>query len=224
MRSARPSTAGPGDPARGDYGSIPDPAQSYLPAHPDSFAELSVLDSNPANGGSFTFADANALGSLPYMTGAAGRARRRTRAAAQARHRLRAGPRPVDRKRAALPAGRVVAGRPDARRQQERGEGRSSHPPTGAARRSKRSRSPAEASGGGEASAACPAGEGAGNIPLPLTPGTADEDPAERAGRRRRRSARGGKAMVAAGNRLFGTAYLYGGAHGTPLSTLRAGV
>ena len=45
------------------------PAQSYLPAHPDSFAELSVLDSNPANGGTFTFADANALNNLPYMTG-----------------------------------------------------------------------------------------------------------------------------------------------------------
>jgi hypothetical protein len=59
---------GPSDPASGSYGAIPDPGESYLPAHPDSFAELSVLDSNPANGGGFTFADANALASLPYMT------------------------------------------------------------------------------------------------------------------------------------------------------------
>jgi len=59
---------GPGDPSSGDYGAIPDPGQSYLPSHPDSFAELSVLDSNPANGGSFTFADADALGNLPYLT------------------------------------------------------------------------------------------------------------------------------------------------------------
>ena len=34
---------GPSDPSSGSYGSIPDPSQAYLPAHPDSFAELSVL-------------------------------------------------------------------------------------------------------------------------------------------------------------------------------------
>jgi hypothetical protein len=60
---------GPTDPTSGDYGSIATPGQSYLPAHPDSFAELSVLDRNPANGGGFTFADANALSNLPYLTG-----------------------------------------------------------------------------------------------------------------------------------------------------------
>jgi hypothetical protein len=60
---------GPGDPTSGDYGSIPDPGESYLPAHPDTFAELSVLRVNPANGGSFTFQDANALNNLPYLTG-----------------------------------------------------------------------------------------------------------------------------------------------------------
>ena len=59
---------GPGDPTSGNYGSIAMPGQSYLPAHPDTFAELSVLDHNPANGGAFTFADANALDNLPYMT------------------------------------------------------------------------------------------------------------------------------------------------------------
>ncbi len=59
---------GPGDPTSGDYGSIPNPGESYLPAHPESFAELSVLDSNPADGGTFTFADANALSNLAYLT------------------------------------------------------------------------------------------------------------------------------------------------------------
>ncbi len=53
----------------GHFGSIPDPAQSNLDQHPDTFAELSLLPSNPANGGTLTFADANALGNLPYMTG-----------------------------------------------------------------------------------------------------------------------------------------------------------
>src|ERR1039458_10384385 len=41
---------GPGDPSTGAYGSIPNPGESYLPAHPDTFAELSILDSNPADG------------------------------------------------------------------------------------------------------------------------------------------------------------------------------
>ena len=52
----------------GDWGASP--TQSYLPAYPDTFAELSTLDTNPANGtGVFTFADADALGALPYLTG-----------------------------------------------------------------------------------------------------------------------------------------------------------
>ena len=59
---------GPSDPSSSSYGAIGAPGQSYLPAHPDTFAELSVLDHNPANGGTFTFADANALNNLPYLT------------------------------------------------------------------------------------------------------------------------------------------------------------
>lgn len=50
------------------YGAIPDPAQRNLMAHPDTFAELSLAPRNPANYRTFTFADANALGRLPYMT------------------------------------------------------------------------------------------------------------------------------------------------------------
>jgi hypothetical protein len=56
---------GPEDPTSGDFGS----SGSFLPAHPDSFAELSVLDQNPANsGGVLSFQDADALGDLPYGT------------------------------------------------------------------------------------------------------------------------------------------------------------
>jgi hypothetical protein len=59
-----------GPPGTGDFGSDPDPGQSDLEAHPDSFAELSTLDANPANitPSDFTFADADALGNLPYGT------------------------------------------------------------------------------------------------------------------------------------------------------------
>ena len=56
---------GPGDPSSGDVGS----SGAYLPSYPDSFAELSTLDINPANsGGQFSFGDADALGALPYGT------------------------------------------------------------------------------------------------------------------------------------------------------------
>ncbi len=51
----------------GDWGASP--TQSFLPAYPNTFAELSTLDANPANGGLFTFTDADALGNLPYLTG-----------------------------------------------------------------------------------------------------------------------------------------------------------
>ena len=60
--------SGPADPTSSNTGSI-GAIQGYLPAHSDTFAELSVLDHNPANSGAFTFADANALNHLPYMTG-----------------------------------------------------------------------------------------------------------------------------------------------------------
>ncbi len=51
----------------GDWGASP--TESFLPAYPDTFAELSTLDVNPATGGLFTFTDADALGNLPYLTG-----------------------------------------------------------------------------------------------------------------------------------------------------------
>lgn len=49
-------------------GSIPDPDQRDLMSHPDSFAELSLASRNPANYRTFRFSDANALGQLPYRT------------------------------------------------------------------------------------------------------------------------------------------------------------
>lgn len=56
---------GPEDLTSGEFGS----SGTFLPEHPDSFAELSLLNRNPANtGGSLTFQDADALGDLPYGT------------------------------------------------------------------------------------------------------------------------------------------------------------
>lgn len=211
---------GPGDPTSGAYGSIPNPGESYLPAHPASFAELSVLDSNPANGGTFTFSDANALSNLPYLT---------TLRVAHNGHESLLLKR--DTGYGQGPGQFISDGQPyrlDVWWQAARPLGITKSPvkvqlapATGAAPTLGALPSSSEASGGGEASAgSCPAGEGAGNIPLPLTPGTqtkilpsglaaaGEEAPAEV------------KSMVAAGNRLFGASYLYGGAHGTALSQL----
>jgi len=49
-----------------EYGGGIASSGAFLPAEPDSFAELSLLDHNPYP--AFSFADANALGGLPYGT------------------------------------------------------------------------------------------------------------------------------------------------------------
>ena len=63
-RAGATEYGGPSDPTSSSWGS----SGAYLPSEPNSFAELSVLDSNPANTGTFTFGDANALDNLPYGT------------------------------------------------------------------------------------------------------------------------------------------------------------
>jgi hypothetical protein len=49
-----------------EYSGLRGSSGALLPAYPDSFAELSLLEANPYP--DFTFADANALGNLPYGT------------------------------------------------------------------------------------------------------------------------------------------------------------
>src|SRR5581483_6443916 len=49
-----------------EYSGLRASSGALLSAYPDSFAELSLLDHNPYP--AFTFADANALGNLPYGT------------------------------------------------------------------------------------------------------------------------------------------------------------
>lgn len=209
---------GPGD-AASDYGSIPDPAQSYLPGHPDSFAELSVLDSNPADAGTFTFADANALGNLPYLTGLR---------VAHDGHESLLLKRDVGYGQG--PGQFIANGQPyrlDVWWQAAQPLGITKNavkvqlaPATGAASTLGALASSSEASGAGEASAACPVGEGAGNIPLPLTPGTETKILPSGLAAAGEEAPAAVKRMVAAGNRLFDASYLYGGAHGTPLSEL----
>ena len=58
----------------------------------------------------------------------------------------------------------------------------------------------------------CPASEGAGNIPLPLTPGTRTKILPSGLAAAGEEAPAAVKQMVAAGNRLYGAGYLYGGA------------
>lgn len=209
---------GPGDPTSGSFGAIGDPSQSYLPAHPDTFAELSLLASNPADHGSFSFGDADALGRLPYMT------------ALRVTH---AGRSVVLYKRdvgyGQGPGERIANGQPyrlDIWWRAARALGVSKDAVTislaagggAAATLGALPETAAAEPGGGSV---CPAADGAGAIPLPLTAGS------------RTRILPGGlaaagvqtpapvRAMVAAGNRLHTAGYLYGGGHGSSLDTLQ---
>ncbi|HTZ62663.1 MAG TPA: hypothetical protein VMB51_01010 [Solirubrobacteraceae bacterium] len=207
---------GPGDRSSGDYGAIPDPAQSYLPAHPDTFAELSVLEHNPADGGTFTFADANALDNLPYMTGL----------------RVSHGGQSLLLYKRDIGYGQGPGA------QIENGEPYRLDIWWQAAQTLQISKSAVQitlAPQGGTAATlgetpeptntesentSC-ASEAGTSIPLPLVPGTrtrilpsglaaaGEEAPAQV------------KAMVAAGNRLYNAAYLYGAGHGPSLNTLQ---
>lgn len=211
---------GPGDPTSGDYGSIPTPGESYLPSHPASFAELSVLDSNPANSGTFTFADANALNHLPYLT--------QLRVEHAGHQELLA---KRDTGYGQGPGQFIEDGQPyrlDVWWQAARPLGITKSPvkiqlapSTGAGATLEALPPSSEAGGGPEAAGACSTPEGAGSIPLPLTAGTQTKIlPSGLAAAGEEAPARV-KAMVAAGNRLFHASYLYGGAHGSSLDTLQ---
>jgi hypothetical protein len=209
---------GPGDPTSGSYGSIPNPDQSYLPAHPDSFAELSVLASNPANHESFTFADANALNRLPYL------------AALRVTH----GGRQVllfkrDIGYGQGPGQTIENGQPYRidvwwQAAQPLGITKSAvniqlAPETGTAGTLEQLPTSNEVTPGGEPGAMCPMAES--EAPLPLMPGAATRMLPTGLAAAGAQAPAAVRSMVAAGNRLYGTAYLYGGAHGTSLGTLQ---
>jgi hypothetical protein len=211
---------GPGDPSSGDYGSIPDPDESYLPAHPDSFAELSVLDSNPANGGSFTFQDANALNDLPYLTALR---------VAHAGHESLLFKR--DTGYGQGPGQFIENGQPYRldlwwQAAQQLAVSKSPvqiqlAPQTGTAPTLGELPTSTETTSGGETAGACVAPGATAGIPLPLTPGTQTKILPSGLAAAGEDAPQAVKDMVAAGNRLFGTSYLYGGAHGTSLDTLQ---
>jgi hypothetical protein len=207
---------GAGDPSSGDYGAIPAPGESFLPAHPDSFAELSVLDSNPANGGAFTFADANALGNLPYLT------------ALRVEHANRQ--RVVEKRDIGYGqgAGQTIAdGEPyrldlwwQAARtlNVSKGPVRIALAPAGGAAATLEATPPSLA--GDSGSEAC-ASTGAGAMLLPLVAGDSARVLPSGLAAAPEAAPASVKAMIAAGNRLHTASYLYGGGHGVSLDTLQ---
>jgi hypothetical protein len=209
---------GPADPSSGSYGAIADPGQSYLPAHPDTFAELSVLASNPANGGHFTFADANALGSLPYMSEL--RVWHDGRSALLYKRDIGYGQGPGQQ---------IENGQPYRldlwwQAAQSLGVSKSAvtvalAPASGAA--SSLEELPEAASPQAQVAEACPLSAARESAPLPLAPGTRTRVLASGLAAAGEGAPRAVKAMVAAGNRLYGSAYLYGGGHGASLDALQ---
>ncbi len=200
-------------------GSIPDPAQRDLMAHPDTFAELSLAASNPANYRTFRFEDANALGALPYMTG--------LRVAKDGRSIV------VYKRDVGYGQGTDTTASGERYRIDLWG------PAADALDISKDevriALAPATGAGGalGETPAAtqldaAPADPRAfaecigplGRGPLPLTPGQRAKLLPNGLAAAPRDAPAAVKQMIAAGNELVGRPYLYGGAHGAPLSQL----
>jgi hypothetical protein len=210
---------GPSDPSSGDYGAIPDPTQSYLPAHPDSFAELSLLDHNPANGGTFTFTDANALDRLPYLSGL--RVRHDARELVLLKRDVGYGQGPGERIGNGEPyrldvwwqAAETLAITKSAVNIQLA-------PASGSAATLEALPHSHEALPGGTAGV-CRIGPGASDGPQPLTAGTQTKIMPDGLAAAGREAPKAVKEMVAAGNRISGTAYLYGGGHGVPLSEIQ---
>lgn len=207
----------------GHTGSIPDPAQANLAMHPDTFAELSLLPSNPANVGAFTFQDANALGELPYMTGL--RVARDGKSIVVYKRDTGYGQGPSEHTAAGFQY-RIDLWRPSAA---ALGVSKDEvdiqlAPKTGTAQLLQETPAAVDPSG--------PEGEGgkeegcqAANIegPLPLTASESTQILSNGLAAAPKNAPAAVQAMVAAGNRLYGKPYVYGGAHGTPLSEVQPG-
>ncbi|MGA2163713.1 MAG: hypothetical protein ABSH36_04515 [Solirubrobacteraceae bacterium] len=208
----------------GNFGSIPDPAEANLDEHPDSYAELSLLPSNPANdGGTLTFANANALGNLPYMTGL--RVARDGKGIIVYKRDTGYGQGPaehtpegfqyrIDLWGPAAQALGVSKNQVDIQLAPKTGAGELLEAiPTGTLE------STGEASDEGSGSG-CGASAGREG-PLPLTAGESAKVLPDGLAAAPREAPRAVKAMIAAGNRLDHASYLYGGGHGPSLNTLQ---
>ena len=206
----------------GHFGSIPDPAQANLDEHPDTFAELSLQAMNEANrcAGCFTFADANALGVLPYMT--ALRVARSGHSIVVYKRDIGYGQGPEEHTSQGFEY-RIDLWGPAA---QALGVSKDQvdielAPKTGAA--GVLEATPGSSLAGGEqpeeGGGQCE-GQAALEGPLPLTAAQSAQVLPDGLAAAPESAPSAVDAMIAAGNRLYGSAYLFGGAHGQPLSAV----
>jgi hypothetical protein len=205
----------------GNLGSIPDPREADLNNHPDSYAELSLLPSNPANGGTLTFADANALGNLPYMTGL--RVARNGKSIVVYKRDTGYGQGPQEH----TPEGfeyRIDLWGPAA---QALGVSKDQvdielAPKTGAGEVLEAT--PAAVEGNGEGSGGeSTCGGGGAEGPLPLTAGQRTKVLPDGLAAAPKEAPAAVKAMIVSGNRLDHATYQWGGGHGPSLDTLQPG-
>jgi hypothetical protein len=206
------------------FGSIPDPSESNLSEHPNTFAELSLEPSNKANecSGCFQFQDANALGVLPYMTGL--RVARGGRSIVVYKRDTGYGQGPAEHTAEGFeyridlwgPAAQTLGVSKDQvdiqlAPKSGAGEVLEATPQAPVA---------GEPAPSTEGSPGCQ-GEAGQTGPLPLTASQSAQVLANGLAAAPKDAPAAVKEMVAAGNRLDGASYLYGGAHGEPLSSLQ---
>jgi hypothetical protein len=206
----------------GHFGSDPDPAQANLSMHPDTFAELSLLPSNPANSGIFTFADANALGELPYMTGL--RVAKGGKSIVVYKRDTGYGQGPSEHTAAGFEYRIDLWGPSAAALGVSKDEvDIQLLPKTGTAELLQETPSAVDPDGpegeGGEEEDCEASIEG----PLPLTASESAQILPDGLAAAPRNAPAAVQAMVAAGNRLYGKPYVFGGAHGTPLGEVQPG-
>jgi cell wall-associated NlpC family hydrolase len=211
----------------GHFGSIPNPAQANLTEHPDTFAELSLEAQNKANecAACFKFPDANALGVLPYMT--ALRVARGGKSIVVYKRDTGYGQGPsehtpegfeyrIDLWGPSAEALDVSKDQVDIQLAPRTGAGGVLEATPGS---SETGESPEDA---GESESGCADGtpvEG----PLPLTGSESAQVLPDGLAAAPKSAPEAVQAMVAAGNRLYGKPYVWGGAHGTPLSEIQPG-
>lgn len=198
----------------GTRGAIPDPAQSDLSRHPDTFAELSVLTHNPANTGTFTFDDANALGRLPWMTGLRVAYRQRSILVYKRDVGYGQGASTIGGERYRIdlwgPAAHALGTTSSLVRLQL-------VPKTGAG--ATVGETP-NASMSASSATTCPTTGSGATGPLPLTPGDRARLLPSGLAAAPEHAPAAIKQLIAAGNQLVGRPYLLGGGHGTPLAQL----
>ena len=215
---------GPGDPSSRRLRVDPRPARSPTCRRTPTASPSCPAGAQPREQRGFTFADANALDDLPYMS-ALRVATTGTRMLLYKRD-IGYGQGPGRASKTGSPTGWTCGGRPPRRCASPRAPCTIAlAPASGAAATLEALPETADSRRRSRRAKAARRARRARASRCRSTPGSAHPHPARAASPAAGEQAPAAvKAMVAAGNRLYGTAYLYGGGHGTSLNSAAAGV